>query len=65
MVENGIRIESIDAQKKEIEQSTKALVARATRAFVLCSISFFCASIDSILIPFSTIFLSLLFLRVS
>ena len=31
MVENGIRIESIDAQKKEIEQSTKALVARATR----------------------------------
>ena len=31
MVENGIRIESIDAQKKEIEQSTKALVARATK----------------------------------
>jgi len=31
MVENSIRIESIDAQKKEIEQSTKALVARATR----------------------------------
>jgi len=31
MVENGIRIESIDAQKKEIEQSTIALVARATR----------------------------------
>jgi len=31
MVENSIRIESIDAQKKEIEQSTKALVARATK----------------------------------
>lgn len=31
MAENSIRIESVDAQKKEIEQNTVALVARATK----------------------------------